>query len=78
LRSNLAIVPRLQPTDLSYPTLIDLFKPKVCYQTHQKWLKMLTKPDQHAPLSITKSGNLNTTALAIGFYYLFVSNGIKI
>ena len=39
---------------------------------------MLIKPDQHASLSVTKNGNLNTTALALGFYYLFVSNGIRI
>jgi len=24
-------------------------------QIRQKWLKMLIKPDQHAPLSVTKS-----------------------
>ena len=39
---------------------------------------MLIKPNQYASLNVTKNGNLDTTALALGFYYLFVSNGIKI
>jgi hypothetical protein len=55
-----------------------LFNPKVRYQTRQKWLKMLIKPNQRASLSIAKSGNLDTTALALGFYCLFVSNGVRI
>jgi len=39
---------------------------------------MLTKPDQHASLNVTKNNSLDTTALALGFYYLFVSNGVRI
>ena len=39
---------------------------------------MLTKPDQHASLNVTKNGRLYTTALALGFYCLFVSNGVRI
>ena len=38
---------------------------------------MLIKPNQYASLSVTKNGSLDTTALALGFYYLFVSNSIK-
>lgn len=39
---------------------------------------MLIKPDKRASLSVTKNGSLDTTALALGFYYLFVSNGVRI
>ena len=39
---------------------------------------MLIKPNQRASLSIAKSGNLDTTALALGFYCLFVSNGVNL
>ena len=37
---------------LSAPHWSILFNPKVRYQTYQKWLKMLIKPNQHASLSI--------------------------
>lgn len=66
------------PIDLSAQRRLILFKPKVRYQTRQKWLKMLIKPNQRASLSVTKNGNLNTTALALAFYCIFVSNGVRI
>ena len=85
-KQNLHLVTILQPTiklaftpiDLSAQRRLILFKPKVRYQTRQKWLKMLIKPNQRASLSVTKNGNLNTTALALAFYCIFVSNGVRI
>ena len=66
------------PIDLSVPRWLILFKPKVCYKIRQKWLKIVHQAHQRASLNVTKNGNLDTTALALGFYYLFISNGVRI